>query len=79
MAARAATAVNKARFHTGSNGAPRAPKRAPPTITARRKRDGAAARRRVFIALFVVNVSGTPPRDNVVSGNTETFTGVTAS
>src|SRR5262249_57260943 len=71
--------AKSSRFHTGANGARRAPNHAPPLMIARRRREGAAFRRRSAIALLVQNASGTPPRDSVVSGNTETATGVTAS
>jgi hypothetical protein len=55
------------------------PSHDPAINVARRRRDGAAFRSLVFIDWFCHNDDGTPPRLRVVSGNTDTSTGVTAS
>src|SRR4051794_18512949 len=73
------TAANSSRFHTDSNGARVPPHHSPALRLARRSRLGAARSNRVAIALLVLKLSGASPRDNVVSGNTDTVTGVTAS
>ena len=72
-------AANGSRFHTGRNGARFAPSHEPAITDHRRVRDGAAFSKRVRIAFCSHNDDGTPPRLSVVSGNTETSTGVTAS
>src|SRR2546421_6416687 len=66
-------------FHTAWNGAVRPPHHAPALMVLRRRRVGAARRNRSAMDLLVQKLSGTPPRDSVVSGNTDTSTGVTAS
>src|SRR5205814_9499254 len=60
------------------SGAARPPHHAPALMVLRRRRVGAARRNRSAMALLVQKLSGTPPRDSVVSGNTDTSTGVTA-
>src|SRR6202011_4999225 len=70
---------NRGRFQTGANGLRFPPSHDPAISVTRRRRDGAAARSRVFIDWLVQRDDGTPPRLSVVSGNTDTSTGVTAS
>ena len=79
METRCFTAVNSDRFHTGANGARRPPHQKPAFNVVRRMRLGAAFSSLRAIALLVVRLSGASPRDRVVSGNTDTVTGVTAS
>src|SRR5207248_5160878 len=70
--------VKIGRFHTGSNGRRLPPTTYPASRSDRRQRPGAAVRSLRLIASLRHSDLGTPPRARVVSGNTETSTGVTA-
>ena len=71
--------MNSSRFHTGANGARRPPSQAPAISVARRARRGAAVRKRARMAVLSHRPDGARPRLSVVSGKTDTSTGVTAS